>query len=51
MILELRSKQQLLQKEIIRVIKEIKDETEIKTNEILMDQGVIDSLRKFERES
>jgi len=24
---------------------------EIKTNEILMDQGVIDSLRKFERES
>ena len=34
-ILELRSKQQLLQKEIIRVIKEIKDETEIKTNEIL----------------
>jgi len=24
---------------------------EIKTNEILMDQGVIDSLRKFDRES
>ena len=24
---------------------------EIKTNEILMDQGIIDSLRKFERES
>ena len=24
---------------------------EIKTNEILMDQGVVDSLRKFERES
>ena len=24
---------------------------EIKTNEILMDQGVIDSLRKFDKES
>ena len=24
---------------------------EIKTNEILMDQGIIDSLRKFDRES
>ena len=34
-ILELRSKQQLLQKEIICALKEIKDETEIKTNEIL----------------
>jgi len=24
---------------------------EIKTNEILMDQGIVDSLRKFDRES
>ncbi|MBC8250368.1 MAG: hypothetical protein H8E89_02115 [Candidatus Nitrosopelagicus sp.] len=34
-IAELRSKQQLLQKEIIRVVKEIKNETDLKTNEIL----------------
>ena len=32
---ELRSKHQILQKEIIRAVKEVKDETEIKTNELL----------------
>ena len=49
-ILELRSKQQLLQKEIIRVIKEIKDETEIKTNEILSVNEQLSKLTTQENE-
>jgi hypothetical protein len=49
-ILELRSKQQLLQKEIIRVIKEIKDETEIKTNEILSVNEQLSKLTSQENE-
>ena len=49
-IQELRLKQQLLQKEIIRTIKEIKDETEIKTNEILSTNEQLSQLTTQENE-
>jgi|TARA_B110000263_G_C15289468_1_gene502513 chromosome segregation ATPase len=49
-IQELRSKQQIIQKEIIRVVKEIKEETEIKTNEMLSVNDQLSHLTTEENE-
>ena len=49
-IKELKLKQQILQKEIIRVVKEIKEETEIKTNEMLSVNDQLSHLTTEENE-
>jgi len=49
-IQELRLKQQLLQKEVIHTIKQIRDETEIKTNEILSGNEHLSNLTIQENE-
>ena len=49
-IKELKLKQQLLQKEIIHVVKEIKDETDLKTNEMLYANEQLSDLTTEENE-
>ena len=49
-IKELKLKQQLLQKEIIHVVKEIKDETDLKTNEMLYANKQLSDLTTEENE-
>ena len=49
-IKELKLKQQILQKEIIHVVKEIKDETDLKTNEMLSSNEQLSDLTTEENE-
>ena len=49
-IKELKLKQQILQKEIIHVVKEIKDETDLKTNEMLSSNEQLSDLTAEENE-
>ena len=49
-IKELKLKQQILQKEIIHVVKEIKDETDLKTNEMLSSNEQLSHLTAEENE-